>query len=144
MTDTAKTPGRLAERAILVVDDEYDCLDIIQRLLRHHGATVYSSQEGEEALQLAQAHQPHLIICDLTMAGMDGWSLLQALRSQPQTADLPVVALSAHVGERHRLRAMEAGFNDYLTKPVLPRPFIQDVLRILQQVSAGKDQPAQD
>lgn len=119
---------------MLVVDDEEDSLDVAKRLLVHYGAETLLASDGEQALMLAKTHQPRVIISDLSMPGMDGWGLLEALRAEPNTADIPIIALTAHAMVGDRERALKAGFNNYLTKPLIPKTFIADLLNVLNGI----------
>lgn len=116
---------------ILVVDDEPDSLEVASRLLRHYGATVWLAADGQEALEVIKQHRPSVVISDLSMPVLDGWGLVSALNRNRSTSDLPVIALTAHAMVGDRERAISAGFQNYLIKPLNPATFITDLLRLL-------------
>lgn len=102
---------------ILVVDDEEVIRANVRRLLELEGYDVVCASGGEEALQLALTHRPDAVVCDLVMPDLDGYGVLRGLRSRVETADLPVVLLTASAGEGERDIALRAGAAFYVTKP---------------------------
>jgi PAS domain S-box-containing protein len=129
-------PGPGPER-ILVVDDNADMRDYVRRLLGGHYAVVTASN-GEEGLQVALREPPDLTLADIMMPGMDGFGLLEALRSHPATAERPVILLSARAGEEARSEGMEAGADDYLVKPFSSRELLARVRAHLGLARARK------
>jgi len=119
---------------VLVVDDEPDSLEVAAEILAIAQANVFSATNGQQALDLIRIHRPRLIIADLSMPVMDGWMLIAALKLDRTTADIPVIALTAHTMIRDRARAIEAGFHNYLTKPLTPATFMRDLLALLSDV----------
>lgn len=121
----------LAHWIVLVVDDEPDSLEVASRILRHYGAEVITAGDGKEGLQKIQSLRPTLIISDLSMPVLDGWGLIYELKRNRVTIDIPVIALTAHAMVGDRTRAINAGFHNYLTKPLTPATFLKDLLRLL-------------
>lgn len=119
---------------VLVIDDEADSTEVAQMLLELYGATVYTAPTGSEGLALARQLKPQLILSDLSMPEMTGWELIQHIKHDPDLCHLPVIALSAHVTSADREHGLSAGFSSYLTKPLKPKTFIQDLLPILQSI----------
>ncbi|MCK8501130.1 ATP-binding protein [Myxococcus fulvus] len=115
-----------ASATVLVVDDNVDMRDYVQRLLGGRYA-VETAANGHEALEQVRARRPDLVLSDVMMPGMDGFGLLRALRASPVTADLPVILLSARVGEEATVEGLEAGANDYLVKPFSARELLARV-----------------
>jgi signal transduction histidine kinase/DNA-binding NarL/FixJ family response regulator len=111
---------------ILLVDDNADMRAYVTRLL---GARylVEAVADGATALEVARARPPDLVLADVMMPGLDGFELLRALRSNPRTATLPVILLSARAGEEARVEGLEAGADDYLVKPFSARDLIASV-----------------
>ncbi|HZS77096.1 MAG TPA: ATP-binding protein [Ktedonobacteraceae bacterium] len=101
---------------ILFADDNADMREYVSRLLQRR-YNVLTVTDGRAALAAVKDFQPDLILTDVMMPQMDGFELLQALRSDPQTRTLPVIMLSARAGEEAKIEGMEAGADDYLTKP---------------------------
>ncbi len=130
------SPELLKDWKVLVVDDEPDSLLVAQTLLEMCGANVFSASNGRQGAELAHRVSPQFIISDLSMPEMSGWQMLHQLKSTPATKEIPVIALTAHAMEGDRKRAMEVGFHNYLTKPLRPETFINDLLRLLIDVSA--------
>lgn len=104
-----------AARRVLVVDDDADARDLIARLLERAGYDPITAESGSQAIELARAAMPDLITLDVMMAGMDGWTTLSRLKSEPTLAAIPVVMLTM-VEDRNVAFAL--GANEYLTKPV--------------------------
>lgn len=127
----ALTPGSLSDSRILVVDDNADMRDYLRRLLEQR-YQVQTANDGLAALALIEQHPPNLIIADIMMPNLDGFGLLQRLRSDPQTRTLPVMLLSARAGEEARIEGLQAGANDYLTKPFSARELLARVEAQLQ------------
>ena len=128
---------------ILVVDDEQDIVELLTYNLQVHGFEVVSAAHGIEALNQARKHHPDLIVLDLMLPDIDGFSICEILRCQPSTADIPVLMLTAMAGEIPRLHGMEVGAVDYLTKPFRPRDLVQRVRGILEQ-RAERDREVMD
>ncbi len=120
----------VASWKVLVVDDEPDSLDVVMRVLRYHGATVYTASNGAEALDIMKEVQPTLILSDLSMPVMDGWEMLYHIQTDTKLAGIPVIALTAHAMTGDRERAVAAGFHYYLTKPLSPLSFLQDLIKL--------------
>jgi two-component system cell cycle response regulator DivK len=106
---------------VLIVDDHFDNRSIYRALLTHLGYEVVEAADGDEAIEVAHARQPNVILMDMSLPGRDGWSATRALKDDPATAHIPVIALTAHVSDEHRNRALAAGCDAYIPKPVVPR-----------------------
>ena len=119
-------------RKILVVDDEADIVELLSYNLQLDGFEVIAAANGIEALNQARAHLPELIVLDLMLPDMDGFSICEILRCQPSTADIPVIVLTAMAGEFPRLHGFEVGATDYCTKPIRPRDLRERVKALLE------------
>lgn len=133
-SEMAKMQDILGSRKVLVVDDEPDSLAIAEVLLSVCGAVVLTANNGSEGLAAAVEHLPMFIISDLSMPEMSGWDMLVKLKESPRTRDIPVIALTAHAMRGDRARAIEAGFHNYLSKPLSPETFIHDLLILLVDI----------
>ncbi|MBN1427573.1 MAG: response regulator [Anaerolineae bacterium] len=122
---------------ILLVDDEPDSLEVAARWLKLAGASVLTANDGKLGLEVAMTQRPDLILTDLSMPVMDGWEMQQALKHNPMTACIPVIALTAHALPNIRDQVLSAGFAAHIAKPFEPRKFISEVLQIVQ--GAGHD-----
>ncbi len=124
----------LAGWDVLVVEDEPDSLEVAERILRFYGAKVHTATNGAEGLAAARRLLPRFILSDLSMPEMDGWEMLFELKQDRATLDIPVIALTAHAMKGDRDRAINAGFHNYLTKPLNPATFMSDVVKLLDDV----------
>ena len=112
---------------VLVVDDEPDNLEVVAETLEFRGAQVKTAQNGKEGLEALGDFAANLILTDLSMPVMDGWQMRARVKSDPGKAAIPVLALSAHAIAGDKERALEAGFDGYLTKPVNIHTLLDDI-----------------
>ena len=121
-----------AKKKILVVEDNEDNREIFVFRLQQLGFKVLVAANGKEAIETASRTKPDLIFMDLRMPVMDGWEATKALRQTEWGKDLPVVAVTAHALEEDKKKALNAGCNDFISKPVdyaLIRSAIQKLVR---------------
>jgi CheY-like chemotaxis protein len=116
---------------VLIVEDEYDSIQVMSRVLTHHGATVYVARNGRECLNILKTFTPSIILMDLDMPIMNGWEALAAIRANPETQHLPVVAITAYHSATVAEDAIHAGFNGYFPKPVSIRSIIPRLEQII-------------
>lgn len=121
---------------VLVVEDNADGLATLMELIKAQGHTVQGAANGVDALQIASASRPDLVLLDLGMPVMDGFEVVARLRSDPQLAPTPVVALTGWGTQQDRDRTRAAGFDDHVTKPVDPETLLALIDRWLQRTSA--------
>jgi two-component system, cell cycle response regulator DivK len=118
---------------VLLIDDEPDNLEVVAESLEFYGMAVETALNGQIGLEKMDAFQPTLVLLDLSMPVMDGWQTLRRLKSNPQTQNTPIIALSAHAIVGDEERALSAGFDGYMTKPVNVPTLIQDLRAVLQK-----------
>ncbi len=118
-------------KKILVVEDNPDNREIMSTVLRHRGYDVVVAEDGEEALELVGDQRPDLVLMDISLPRMSGFEATARLRKLPQTADVPVIAVSAHAFMQEQRSPREVGFDSYLTKPVAPSRIVEEVDRFL-------------
>ena len=107
---------------ILVVEDNEMNRDMLARRLERRGYAVVVALDGQQGVALAQSEAPDLILMDMSLPVLDGWEATRQLKAAPETRAIPVIALTAHAMSGDRDQALEAGCDDYDTKPVeLPR-----------------------
>jgi DNA-binding response OmpR family regulator/anti-sigma regulatory factor (Ser/Thr protein kinase) len=106
-------------RVLVIEDEEYLC-DNIAAILEFEGFEPITATDGMQGIALARRHLPDLIICDIMMPGIDGYEVLQALRSDPATSTIPFIFLTARAGREQLRQGMVLGADDYLTKPFNP------------------------
>lgn len=123
----------MAAKKILVVEDEPDIRKLVHYNLAQEKYQVVEAEDGERALRLLQREKPDLIVLDLLLPGMSGLELCRALRERPETANLPILMLTAKAGEADRVVGLEMGADDYLTKPFSPREMVARVKAILRR-----------
>jgi CheY-like chemotaxis protein len=120
----------------IIVDDDAKTLNIMRVLLEHYGASVVLASNGQEGLEQVQVCQPDFIISDLSMPIMDGWLMIRKLSENPATAYIPIIALTAHAMVGDREKALGVGSHHYLTKPIKPITFIDELVIVLQTIPA--------
>jgi two-component system cell cycle response regulator DivK len=103
---------------ILYVEDNDDNIYMLQRRLERQGAEVIIARDGLAGVEAAREHRPDLILMDLGLPVLDGWDASRRLKSEPETAGIPIIALSAHAMAGDQAMAIECGCDDYDTKPV--------------------------
>jgi two-component system, OmpR family, alkaline phosphatase synthesis response regulator PhoP len=105
-------------QTILVVDDTADMVEFLEYNLRRDGYQIVSASNGRDALNLARTRLPDLIILDLMLPDLDGFTVCEILRCQPSTSKIPVLLLTALAGEIPRTHGFESGATDYCSKPI--------------------------
>ena len=103
---------------LLLVEDTEEIRDFLSRRLKRRGFDVVLAHDGQEGLDQVRGEQPDLVLLDMNMPVMDGWSVARALKGDPATARIPVLALTAHAMSGDRDKALAAGCDDYHAKPV--------------------------
>lgn len=117
---------------ILVVEDEFDSIQMVSKILTHHGAEVHVAHNGHECLTMLQTIQPTFIIMDLALPEMDGWETLAKIRSDEKTAHLPVIAITAYHSVNVEEDAREAGFNAYFPKPLNTKSIVDRLAEVIK------------
>ena len=121
----------MAGERILLVEDNPMNRRVSEFLLRAHGYTVEEARDGHEALALLRNHKPHLILMDLQLPGMDGYAVTRIIKQDETTRHIPVVALTAYAMSGDAERALEAGCDGYITKPIDPDSFHKTIAQYL-------------
>jgi two-component system, cell cycle response regulator DivK len=103
---------------LLYVEDNDGNIYVVKRRLTRAGFAVLIATDGEQAIAVALAERPNLILMDLNLPGLDGWEATRRLKAAAETKDIPVIALSAHAMDGDRDAALRAGCDDYETKPI--------------------------
>jgi CheY-like chemotaxis protein len=114
---------------ILLVEDNPDNRDMLSRRLVRRGFELSFAADGAEAIERAVAERPDLVLMDLSLPVIDGWEATRRIKADPATRAIPVIALTAHAMAGDRIKALEAGCDDYDTKPV-------DLPRLLEKIAA--------
>lgn len=119
-------------RILLVEDNELN-RDMLARRLKRRGFEVFTAVDGEEALALVRSEMPDIVLMDMSLPKMDGWTATKHIKADPQTAHIPVLALTAHAMIGDRERAIEVGCDEYETKPVDFQRLLQKIEMLLQK-----------
>lgn len=117
---------------VLVVEDEFDSIQMVSKILRHHGAEVTVAHNGHECLDLLKDMEPTVVIMDLALPEMDGWETLHQIRTGGQMAHIPVVAITAYHSVNVAEDAAEAGFDAYFPKPLNTNSLVSKLATIIQ------------
>lgn len=117
-------------KKILVVDDEPEIVKLVRAYLKKAGFTVVTANDGQEGLAVFRHEHPNLVILDLNLPGMDGLDVCRAMR---RTSDIPIIMLTARIGETDRLIGLELGADDYVVKPFSPREIVARTRAVLRR-----------
>jgi DNA-binding response OmpR family regulator len=128
---TSMTAGA---KKILVVDDEADVVEMLRLVLDKNGYEVLTATSGMDGLTQAESGLPDLILLDIMMHRMDGWEVLKLLKLDERTCAIPVVILSARAEPKDKIRGLQEGAIDYVTKPFVVRELL---LKIAELVGGG-------
>ncbi len=120
---------------ILLVEDNEMNRDMLSRRLERKGFQVVMAFDGGQGVQMATSEKPDLILMDMSLPVLDGWTATQKLKGDPTTAQIPVIALTAHAMAGDEQKARDAGCDDYDTKPI-------ELPRLLEKIQALLDRPA--
>jgi len=123
---------------ILVVDDDARNLRLLEAILTAEGHSTVGAADGEEALKLIDEMGPDLILLDIMMPGLDGFSILNKLKNSPETVNIPVVMVTSLHDQESRIKALETGADDFITKP-FSKPELAARVRSLLKVKAYHD-----
>ena len=127
----------MADPTILVIEDEPDIRKLVQYNLVQERYKVLEAEDGEQALKLLQRSTPNLVILDLMLPGISGLELCKHLRERAETAQVPILMLTAKAGEADKVVGLEIGADDYLAKPFSPREMVARVRAILRRAEAA-------
>jgi two-component system phosphate regulon response regulator PhoB len=121
---------------ILIVEDDQDIADLIGFNLQRAGYEVIKAHDGITGTEMALRERPDLVVLDLMLPGRDGYGVFREFRRDPRTAGTPVIMLTARAQTEDRIQGLEAGADDYLTKPFSPRELLLRVQAILKRAES--------
>ena len=124
-------------RRILLVEDNEMNRDMLSRRLRRRGYEVIIAVDGQQGVTMARSSSPDIVLMDMSLPVMDGWQATQTLKASPGTKEIPVIALTAHAMSTDREKAMEAGCDDYDTKPIELTRLIAKMESLMARISKG-------
>ncbi len=122
---------------ILLVEDEQDILRLVAYNLKKHGYAADQAKSGDEALRLARTNPYRLIVLDLMLPGLTGMELCRILKQDPKTSSIPIIMLTALSEETDKVAGLEAGADDYITKPFSVKEFLARVKTVLRRADGG-------
>ena len=125
----------MEKRKILVIEDDHDILELLRYNLSKVGYATLLCESGEDGLELARDEDPDLIVLDLMLPGLDGMQVCRNLRRHAATREIPIVMLTAKGEESDIVRGLEAGADDYITKPFSPRILLARIRSVLRRRS---------
>ena len=120
--------GKSMAKILLVEDNELN-RDMLSRRLERKGFDLVMAKDGNEGIEISNTEMPHLILMDMSLPVLDGWEATKQIKANTKTAHIPIIALTAHAMSGDREKALEAGCDDYDTKPI-------DLPRLLEKISA--------
>lgn len=129
-------------KKILVIEDERDISDLVTHYLEKGGYRVMALRDGAKGLKQIKTEPPDLLILDLMLPEMDGLEICRQVRSDPRTAALPVIMLTAKGEETDRVVGLEMGADDYIPKPFSPKELVARVKALLRRVEQREFEPA--
>jgi two-component system phosphate regulon response regulator PhoB len=141
---TAPTPPIGGGERVLVVDDEPDIRALVAFHLAKAGFRVSTAANGGDALASVRDEEPAVVVLDLMLPGVSGYDVLERLRSEPNTRDVPVIMLTARREEEDRIRGLSLGADDYVTKPFSPQELVLRVAAILRRTRLTASSGAAD
>jgi CheY-like chemotaxis protein len=112
---------------VLLVEDNYDNYEMVRFLLERAEYSVVGAHTGREAVSAAREHKPDVILMDLSLPEMDGWEAAREIKNDPEIAHIPLIALTAHTLPGDRQKAIESGFDNYISKPINVSAFYEIV-----------------
>jgi CheY-like chemotaxis protein len=126
---------------ILVIEDNPTNLELMTYLLNAFGHTTFVARDGRQGVEAALRETPEIILCDLALPEMDGYEVVRRLKTEPGLNDVPIIAVtaSAMVGDREKV--VLTGFDGYISKPITPETFVQEVESYLRKRASHGDDP---
>jgi CheY-like chemotaxis protein len=121
-----------AGSTILVAEDNVDQRSMYVAILTGAGYRVLEAGDGSEAVAVARRELPNLVLMDVTMPGMSGWNAVRALKTSPETHQIPIIVVTGLAGTHDRDASLAAGSDDFLAKPVPPRKLLEEVRKFVR------------
>lgn len=132
---TTASRARVRPPVILIVDDFPDNREMYGEYLEHVGFRVLECGDGQTAVDIARQEMPAAIVMDLSLPVVDGWEATRLLKADPATANILIVALTGHAESASRKRALEAGCDEFMTKPCLPIDVAERLKKLLDEAT---------
>lgn len=105
-------------KKILIVDDNEDSRDLVVKVLKNRGYQMVEAVDGEDALEKAESENPDIILLDISIPKLDGYEVTRRLKSREKFRNIPIIALTAHAMKGDKEKALQAGYDGYISKPI--------------------------
>jgi len=128
----------MSKGRILIVEDNMDNYELVRFILERSGYDVFLAVNGRDGVDAARLQKPDLILMDLGLPEMDGWQAAEKLKSEESTRSIPLYALTAHTLPSERKRAMQAGCDGYISKPIHMQGLLDVIAEALNKTREGK------
>lgn len=126
----------MAQRKVLIVDDEADIIDLLEYNLEQEGFTVLTAMDGETAIELAREEKPDLVLLDIMMPKMDGIEACRQIRAMSELQQVYIIFLTARSEEYSEVAGFDVGADDYISKPIKPRVLISRIKAVMRREQA--------
>lgn len=136
-----KEPNQKEQKRLLLIDDDPNLILLVKDYLEFRGYEVITAENGREALEILEQEQPDMIICDVMMPEMDGYSFVRCVREDPRTKSIPVLFLSAKGQSQDRVKGLNTGADVYMVKPFEPEELVAQVESSLKQADRLRNYP---
>jgi len=123
-----------SQQSIMIVDDDKDLVSLVERILKEEGYQVIRAYDGNSALALSKKDEPDLIILDILMPGIDGYSVCSNIKMDETTKDIPVLMLTALSSKLNKQLAQDVGADGYITKPFNSKDLLDTIARLLKSM----------
>lgn len=130
----------MANKTILVVDDEKDLLDLIEYNLKKEGFNVLKAENGEEGIAIAKEHKPDLVLMDIMMPKMDGMEAVEKMRADDELKSIPIIFLTARSDEKTEVEGLDKGGDDYITKPISTTKLISRIKAVMRRFDETEEE----
>lgn len=124
---------------ILIIEDNEQNMYLLTFILNRHGQEVLQARDGRQGIDLALKENPDLILLDIQLPEMDGYTVARELRSNPVLRDIPIVAVTSYAMVGDREKAMDAGCSGYIEKPINPDTFMEQIAVFLPGIKQGEE-----
>ena len=128
----------MSKGRILTVEDNMDNYELVRFVLERAGYDVFLAVNGRDGVAAARLQKPDLILMDLSMPEMDGWAATEKIKADESTKEIPLYALTAHTLPRDRFRAMEAGCDGYISKPIHVESFLMLIQEVFEKINGRR------
>ncbi len=120
------------KKKILIVDDEHYLIDIQEQIIKREGYDSIAAENGKQAVDIAAAQLPDLILLDFSLPDMDGLEVARLIHANPKTQSTPIIVVTGGTSLEQKDKCLAAGFDDYITKPFTPKQLVSSIRKLLK------------